>query len=92
MGPTNWQTAKKEAPLSLRARFGTYTLDVYVLSIRGTMYNMQNAHVWDSCDTTHTTASGYTENATHGSDSADTAARESNLIFGDKGFAAGASK
>eukprot|EP00391_Amoebophrya_sp_Ameob2_P009693 CAMPEP_0178985412 /NCGR_PEP_ID=MMETSP0795-20121207/2138_1 /TAXON_ID=88552 /ORGANISM="Amoebophrya sp., Strain Ameob2" /LENGTH=372 /DNA_ID=CAMNT_0020676367 /DNA_START=136 /DNA_END=1254 /DNA_ORIENTATION=- len=50
MGPTNTQTAREEAPASIRARFGT----------------------------------DGTRNATHGSDSSDSAARELNLFFGPK--------
>jgi len=54
MGPTNPDTAKKDFPLCLRARY----------------------------------ASGFTENATHGSDSTTAANREIGLAFGPKGFAA----
>jgi len=54
MGPTNPDTAKKEYPLCLRAKYAT----------------------------------GFTENATHGSDSVTAATRELGLVFGPKGYAA----
>jgi len=53
MGPTNPDTARKEYPLCLRAKYAT----------------------------------GFTENATHGSDSPEAAKRETGLAFGPKGFA-----